>query len=29
MFTVLCRYEHFDWQSAAAFLYAIGKSNIM
>ena len=29
MFTVLCRHAHFDWQSTEAFLYIIGKSNIM
>jgi len=29
MFTVLCRHGHSDWQSTAAFLYVIGKSNIM
>ena len=29
MFTVLCRYAHSDWQSTEAFLYVIGKSNIM
>ena len=29
MFTVLCRHAHSDWQSTAAFLYVIGKSNIM
>ena len=29
MFTVLCRHAHSDWQITEAFLYAIGKSNIM
>ena len=29
MFTVLCRHAHSDWQSTEAFLYVIGKSNIM
>jgi len=29
MFTVLCRYAYFDWQSTDVFLYVIGKSIIM
>jgi len=29
MFTVLCRHAHSDGQSTKAFLYVIGKSNIM
>ena len=29
MFTVLCRHAHSDCQSTEAFLYVIGKSNIM
>jgi len=29
MFTVLCSHAHSDWQSTEAFLYVIGKSNIM
>jgi len=29
MFTVLCRHAQSDWQSIEAFIYVIGKSNIM
>ena len=29
MLTILCRHAHSDWQSTEAFLYVIGKSNIM
>ena len=29
MFTVLCKHAHSDWQSTEAFLYDIGKSNII
>ena len=29
MITVLCRNKHSNWQSTEAFLYIIGKSNIM
>ena len=29
MFTVLCRHTHSDWQNTEAFLYVIGKSNII
>ena len=29
MFTVLCKHAHSDWQSTEAFLYVIGKSNII
>jgi len=29
LFTDLCRHAHSDWQSAEAFVYVIGKSNIM
>ena len=29
MFTVLCRHAHTDRQITEAFLYVIGKSNIM
>ena len=29
MFTVLCRHALSDWQLTEAFLYVLGKSNIM
>jgi len=29
MFTVRCRHVHSEWQSTEAFVYVIGKSNIM
>ena len=29
MFTIWCRHAYSDWQSTEAFIYVIGKSNIM
>ena len=29
MYSILCRHARFDWQSTKAFLYVIGKYNIM